>query len=83
MSVEVWKDGVLSFVEPLDLHNYLAQGYTLTNEQNHVPEELENENESADLEAARQLYFEKFGERPHHKMKVDTILEKLNGNQSL
>lgn len=78
MAVEIWKDGVLHRVEPHDLHNHLAQGYTLTNEPEPEPEE-----EGADLEAARQLYFEKFGEKPHHKMKTETIMEKLNGNEPL
>lgn len=88
MAVEVWKDGVLHRVEPHDLHNHLAQGYTLTNEPEPEPEpegegEGEGENDGADLEAARQLYFEKFGEKPHHKMKTETIMEKLNGNEPL
>ena len=78
MSVEIFKDGKSIIVEPSDLHDHLNQGYTLTNEPDLEPE---NENDGAGLEAARQLYFEKFGEKPHHKMKTETIMEKLNGNE--
>lgn len=91
MAVLIYKDGIEHRVEPLDLHNHLAQGYTLTNDPK--PAELEvavesssievqmESNSDLDLEAARQLYFEKFGEKPHHKMKTETIMEKLNGNE--
>lgn len=93
MAVLIYKNGVEYRVEPLDLHNHLAQGYTLTNDPKTVelevavePSSLEAQmtsNDVVELEAARQLYFEKFGEKPHHKMKTETIMEKLNGNEPL
>ena len=35
------------------------------------------------LEQARLAYADKFGAPPHHRMKLDSIIEKLNGNESL
>lgn len=74
MAVEVFKDGVSYYVEPHDLHNHLQAGYTL--------ELVTNEPKAPqlDIDKARAAYLEKFGEEPHHKMKLETILEKINGD---
>ena len=80
MAVLVYKDGVEYRVEPHDLHNHLQAGYTLE-PKNLAPEKAEVL--EMDLEQARLAYADKFGEKPHHKMKFDTILEKLNGDQSV
>lgn len=82
MAVIVWKDGVSSRVEAHALQRHLAAGYTLENKPVVAPVEKPAEVD-VDLEAARQLYTEKFGEKPHHKMKFETILEKLNGDESV
>lgn len=82
MAVLVYKDGVQYRVEPHDLYNHLQAGYTLEN----VPAKKETKTDDVpemDLEQARLAYADKFGEKPHHKMKFDTILEKLNGDQSV
>lgn len=83
MAVEVWKDGVQYRVDPMALQRHLAAGYTLTNEPVTKPVEVSVEVPEMDLEQARLAYADKFGEKPHHKMKFDTILEKLNGDQSV
>lgn len=82
MAVEVWKDGVQYRVDPMALQRHLAAGYTLENEP--VVASIEEPAEiDLDLEQARLAYADKFGEKPHHKMKFETILEKLNGNESV
>ena len=34
----------------------------------------------SDLEEARLSYKDKFGKMPHHKMKLETIIDKINAN---
>lgn len=82
MAVIVWKDGVSSRVEAHALQRHLKAGYTLKNEP--VVAAVEKPAEiDMDLDQARLAYADKFGEKPHHKMKFETILEKLNGNESV
>ena len=76
MSVEVFKNGVSILVEPEDLQNHLDLGYSLTNG---TEAELQKDDEKEFLEAVA-AYEAKFGEKPHHKMKLATILEKINDN---
>jgi hypothetical protein len=76
MSVEVFKDGVSYLVEPQDLQSHLNAGYFLELEPYRINQET-SEDELANAVAA---YEEKFKEKPHHKMKLETILEKLNGD---
>jgi hypothetical protein len=76
MSVEVFKDGVSYLVEPNDLQGYLNTGYFLELE----PYKIDEEARPNELANAADAYEEKFGQKPHHKMKLETIMEKLNGD---
>lgn len=76
MSVEVFKDGVSYLVEPHDLQGHLNAGYFLELE----PYKVNEETKVDELASASAAYEKKFGEKPHHKMKLETILEKLNGD---
>jgi hypothetical protein len=54
----------------------------LRNERQEAKQEGQRQEESVDteedvLEEARQLYEEQFGKRPHHKMKAETIIQKV------
>lgn len=83
MAVILWKDGNQHRVEALELHAYLKAGYTLTEEthaQSADAEEVGTEDGTeANIDWHAQ-YEEKFGERPHHRMKLETIIEKVNGD---
>lgn len=77
MAVIIYKDGIEHRVEPHDLYDHLQAGYTLE------PDAKPYAKQEMDLEQARVAYADKFGEKPHHKMKFETILEKLNGDESV
>jgi hypothetical protein len=76
MSVEVFKDGVSFLVEPEHLKGYLDNGYFLEED----PCRLNLNAKIDEMATASAEYEAKFGEKPHHKMKLETILEKLNGD---
>lgn len=75
MAVMVYKDGQSARIVHTSLQAHLDAGWGL--DENHTSAKKE---ESIDLEQARLAYEEKFGEKPHHKMKLETIIEKLNGD---
>lgn len=78
MAVTLYKPGAWQNVEPHLMQNELDAGWAL-DERVMTGEAVEDEtSDTPDLEAARELYKEKFGEAPHHKMKLETIMEKLN-----
>lgn len=91
MATILWKDGKEYRVEAHAVQRHLAAGYTVTNEPEKKAEALAVEavdlnaqiddngaqSDNVDLEAARQMYEEKFGERPHGRMKLESIMEKL------
>lgn len=73
MSTYLYKDGEEVLIDAEQVPEYLQMGYTVTNEVAipNLP------NADAELEAARELYFEHFSKKAHHKMTTETILAKL------
>lgn len=72
MASILYKDGETIRVPYERLKSNLAAGWSTTPD---GPKPAADD--SAELEAARELYAEKFGKKAHHKMTVDTILAKL------
>ena len=88
MGVMVYKEGEKpTRIEPAEMEGYFSMGWVL-DESGKPVEAKESAKESTkeettDLDQAMLEYEKKFGEKPHHRMKLDTILEKLNGNESV
>ena len=81
MAVMLYKEGEKPIrVEPNRLQAHLQMGYSLT-EDFSKPEDKAEKEAAVDLEQARLACEDKFGKKPHHKMKLETILEELNGNE--
>ena len=75
MASVLYKDGESVRVPYERLQSHLAAGWSVSPQPAKEAEQPEGE---AELEAARELYAEKFGKKPHHKMTADTILSKLS-----
>lgn len=77
MASVLYKDGETIRVPYERLKANLASGWsTSPNAPKHEP--VAPAEDDAELAAARELYVEKFGKKPHHKMKVETILSELS-----
>jgi hypothetical protein len=83
MGVMVYKEGEKpARIEPHEMEGYFSMGWVLDKSGKPAAEEVKAAKETAtDLEQARLAYEHMFGKKPHHKMKLETILEELNGNQ--
>lgn len=79
MAVMLYKPGESQKVEPQYLEGELANGWSL-DEAVMTGEDKALEYTDEDLEAARDLYKEKFGKAPHHRMKIESIMEEVNGD---
>lgn len=73
MAVVLFKDGEKILVHHKSVQNHLNNGWSYED----GPAESTETSEDVELEAARELYKEQTGKRPHHKLKADTIMEKL------
>ena len=79
-------------IDHTDMAGYESLGWSI-HENVELPVETEkqaeliDEQETADQDNAELLalavaeYEAKFGEKPHHRMKLQTILDKVNGNE--
>jgi hypothetical protein len=79
-------------IDHTDMAGYESLGWSI-NENVELPVETEkqaeliDEPETEDQDNAELLalavaeYRKKFGEKPHHRMKLQTILDKVNGNE--
>jgi hypothetical protein len=74
MTTILYKDGVEHRVDPLRVYAHIQNGYTT--ELTPVAAPVESES-YAELEAARELYEEKFGKKPHHKKAFATLMAEL------
>jgi len=82
MAVVLYKEGEKPIrVEPNRLQAHLQMGYSLSKNFAKKEEDKAEKEAAVDLEQARLAYEDKFGKKPHHKMKLETILEELNGNE--
>lgn len=63
------------------IHENLAGVAEVFDQMPERTEPTETQDDTALRELAVAEYEAKFGEKPHHRMKLDTILEKLNGNE--
>lgn len=73
MATILYKDGVEHRIQTKYVNNALINGYTT--ELN--PVVVEEDSTDAELEAARELYEEKFGKKAHHKKTFATIMAEL------
>jgi len=97
MGVMVYKENEKPLrIEPWEMEGYLSMGWSLDENpiepapENTAPVDLDEpdlglkepaQNDDESFKMAVLQYEEKFGEKPHHRMKLETILEKLNGNE--
>lgn len=82
MGVMVYKEGQSAQrIEPWEMEGYFSMGWVLDKSGKPAPKAEDQAKPDLDLEQARLAYEHMFGKKPHHKMKLDTILEEMNGNQ--
>ena len=74
-----WDVIVVSEVD-INIHRHLSgRDFNISDEclKTTVTVEVET---GSDLEEAKLSYKDKFGKMPHHKMKLETIIDKINAN---
>ena len=73
MATILFKDGMAHRIDSRHVQAHLQNGYTTEL----APVIVEDDNTDAELEAARELYEEKFGKKAHHKKTFSTIMAEL------
>jgi len=68
-------------IDHTEMSGYESMGWSIHENIEVVRVSIEESEEKAKLAMAVLEYEQKFGEKPHHRMKLETILEKLNGNE--
>lgn len=70
MATILYKDGVAHRIQTHRVRICLENGYSVT-------PIAEKPADDADLQAAREMYEEKFGKKPHHKKTLETLYKEL------
>lgn len=69
-------------IDHREMTGYESMGWSIHENLEPAVEAVEVKIDDAELLAIAVAEYEaKFGEKPHHRMKLDTILEKVNGNE--
>lgn len=77
MAVVLYRGEESVRVRPKSVNGFIAQGWSKEKGGKVVEPNVERAEDDSELEAARQLYQEKFGKAPHGRMKIETLMEKL------
>jgi len=68
-------------IDHTEMSGYESMGWSIHENLGPAFGPIEDSEEKAKLAMAVLEYEQKFGDKPHHRMKLETILEKLNGNE--
>jgi len=86
MAVMMYKTGEDPIaIDHREMIGYESMGWSIHENLERLAELIEDvadKNDDDELRAMAVAEYEvKFGEKPHHRMKLETILEKVNGNE--